>query len=188
MTRRSTLALAWGAVLAVAVVVSIQWRSEPAAAGDPPAVAGEEAPVTRRPERRTPSPAVARTPAESPAVAGLPAPQSPPDAADSGEHEEWVETRSDELLDLAWNEDRESMLVILSELRSPVPEIRRVAADATREFGSRDAIPVLRALVEADATPEESETWLELIEWLELPTLREHMAAERQRGAAEPAE
>ena len=80
------------------------------------------------------------------------------------------------------------MLAILAELRNPDSEIRDVAIEATREFSSRDAIPVLRAMIAGDATPDEQRACKELIEWLELPTLSEKLMESKARsGAAPPA-
>lgn len=187
MTRKSTLTLAWGTALALAVIVAIRLKTGDDGSMESKPAAVEAAGVSTRARERAASARTAGGDA-SVAVAGLPAPRVSPHDPESKEHAEWVATRSDELLELAWNEDNESMLAILTELRNPDSEIRLVAADATREFGSRDAIPVLQRMAAAGLTQDEKKACRELIEWLELPTLSEHIAEQKRQPPPAKAE
>lgn len=103
----------------------------------------------------------------------LPAPILPPNPTDSTANQEWIATRIDELDDLAWFDDPDSLGKILTELRNPLPEIRAAALEATRDFGSRDAIPYLEAISRDSKDPLEQKAIQELIEHLNLPTLLE---------------
>ncbi|WP_193213839.1 hypothetical protein [Luteolibacter marinus] len=175
MTRSTSLALG-GVALLVAVIAG--YRIVPRGGEDPPAAAAPAAHATAK-ARPVNEPAGGSAIVKV-AVADMPDPQLSPHTAGSEAHEAWVKERSKELLELAWNDDRESMLEIVTELRNPDPEIREVAEDATREFSSRDAIPVLQAMVAADLTAEQKAACHKLIEWLELPTLSEHVAEQRR--------
>jgi len=103
----------------------------------------------------------------------LPAPVEPPHPPGSPDHREWIDKRITELDALAWFDDSGSLGKILTELRNPLPEIRTAALEATREFGSRDAIPYLEAISKSSADPLEQKALGELIEFLNLPTLLE---------------
>lgn len=103
----------------------------------------------------------------------LPAPILSSNPPDSTAHQEWIEKRIDELADLAWFEDQDSLAKILTELRNPLPEIRAAALGATRDFGSRDAIPYLEAFSRDSQDPLEQKAIRELIEHLNIPTFLE---------------
>lgn len=103
----------------------------------------------------------------------LPAPENPPHAPGSPAQRDWIEKRAGELESLAWNHDPESLGKILTELRNPLPEIRAVALEATKAFGSRDAVPYLEAISRDTADPLEQKEITRLIEYLNLPTLLE---------------
>jgi hypothetical protein len=100
----------------------------------------------------------------------LPAPILSSNPPDSTAHQEWVEKRTDELADLAWFDDQDSLAKILTELRNPLPEIRAAALGATRDFGSRDAIPYLEAISRDTQDPLEQKAIRDLIEHLKIPT------------------
>ena len=70
-------------------------------------------------------------------------------------HEEFVNRRTAELMDLAMTEDSSSLTVILSELNNPDPEIRAAAVTAAVQFKSTDAIPALQSAYDAATEPEE---------------------------------
>ena len=116
--------------------------------------------------RRPPSPELEKLP-------DLPAPIVSPHPTGDAANQEWIEKRTDELDDLAWFDDPESLGKILTELRNPLPEIRAAALKATRDFGSRDAIPYLEAISLDSADPLEQKAIHDLIEHLKIPTLIE---------------
>jgi HEAT repeats len=111
----------------------------------------------------------------SPQILDLPPPSVSPDSTDAPETQEWVDSRVHELSDLAWFDDAESLKKILAELSNPNPEIRTAALAATREFGSREAVPYLQAIAEKSTNSAEKNSLAELIEFLNLPTVVEQL-------------
>lgn len=101
----------------------------------------------------------------------VPSPYSPGSTEDT----EWTNARITAIHDLEWFDDAESLRKILAELRSPISEIRIAALDATRAFGSREAIPYLTTLAVETGDPLEQRALTDLIEYLKLPTLIEQL-------------
>jgi hypothetical protein len=94
----------------------------------------------------------------------------------TAKHTAYVESRVDELMELAMNDDSSSLDTILSELTNRDPEIRKGALEATIQFGSRDAIPkMLDAATQTDDPREKAEI-AEAIEFLKMPSLTETLA------------
>jgi hypothetical protein len=132
-------------------------------------------PLPQGEDRESP---VAERRAPAPPRAELPAPRHSPFSGDSAEHRAWVKERSDELYDLSWFDDDDSLRAILAELANPDPELRAAAVEATLNFGSRDAIPHLVAAAARAEDPEERARLEEVAAHLRLPTATE-FAAER---------
>jgi len=126
------------------------------------------------PRRDHPRPYIAKLPRLGDLPA-LPLPERPPQTPGSAGNEDWIDTKTETLENLTWQDDSESMRKILAELRSPLPEIRTAALQATREFGSRDAIPYLRAIADDTVDFQEQKNLADLIEYLEIPTLSESL-------------
>jgi hypothetical protein len=103
----------------------------------------------------------------------LPAPQRPPHPPGSADNRDWIDTTITTLDTLAWEDDAESMRKILAELRSPEPEIRAAALEATRDFDDPAAIRYLRAISNDTVDPLEQKEIAELIKHLQLPSLIE---------------
>jgi hypothetical protein len=89
------------------------------------------------------------------------------------ENENYVAGRVAELHDLAMTDDSNSLVVIISELDSRDPRIRKAALDATVQFGSRDAIPALQDELNRTDEPEEKVDLQKAIDFLALPTMSE---------------
>ncbi len=188
MTRAYQSWLAGGVGLALAAGIYAQWsrplatpptgtrsvsRSTRGLPGEPPA------PVTKRSDR--PLPAAGANALE------LPPPVISPHPPGSAANRDWLAARIAELDALAWFDDPESLHRILAELRNPLPEIRTAALAATRAFGSREAIPYLERI--SIETPEaaEQKALTELVEYLKIPTLREHLDSQAAGPAGETA-
>jgi hypothetical protein len=161
--------------LALLALVFISPRGgmiSPGAAGEPPAtVPGQEATVVEPP----PDLPAANT---QPNPRGLP-PEEPQTASGNAKHEAWVEAKIDELRELSSHRDRASLDRLLAEVNNPDREIRQAALDGLSQTGNRDAIPALR---EAAAQTEEAshkQAIMEVIEFLELPTLTEVLQKQR---------
>ena len=78
-----------------------------------------------------------------------------------------------ELTELGARNDPESLQKILAHLRDARPEIRSAALEATIQFGSRDAIPVLKELAAQTEDAREKVAILDAADFLELPSFRE---------------
>jgi hypothetical protein len=86
---------------------------------------------------------------------------------------------------LAWFNDSESLTKILAELKSPIPEIREAALNATVTSGSRAAIPHLRQVAAETQDPGQRIAIDEAIAYLNLPTLAESYDQEaHEQGAS----
>ena len=143
-------------------------------------------------------PAPAATEAQEPAAVaapkmtakpGTPAPaetnagMATTDGSSEEQHEAYVEARSAELMDLAMNDDADSLNTILSELSNRDPKVRETAVQAAVQFHSRDAIPRLQDAALQTDDPKERAAIQEAIEFLKLPTLEEAAKEQAQSGA-----
>ena len=89
------------------------------------------------------------------------------------QHQAYVDSRVEELMDLAMTDDPNSLNTILSELTNRDPEIRKAALEASVQFGSRDAIPKLTDAASQTDDPKEKAAIVEAIEFLKLPSATE---------------
>lgn len=86
-------------------------------------------------------------------------------------HEEYVDKRVGELMELAMNDDSASLNTILSELNNNDSDIRKAAIEAVKQFGSLEAIPKLEEAVARSTDGTEKKALEEAIEFLKLPSL-----------------
>jgi tellurite resistance protein len=75
------------------------------------------------------------------------------------------------LQELSVNDDADSLSAILKDLTSSKKDVRLAAIEAARQFGSRDAIPVLKAAAGGARDEEERKAMLAVADFLELPTI-----------------
>jgi hypothetical protein len=75
----------------------------------------------------------------------------------------------DQLDEWSRNNDKQSLSNIVSRLTSPDKEVRAAAIEATKQFGSAEAIPSLKAASESVESLQEKIDYLEAIEFLSLP-------------------
>jgi hypothetical protein len=94
-------------------------------------------------------------------------------------HQAYVESRVDELMELAMKDDSASLDTILAELTNRDPQIRKGALEATIQFGSRDAIPKMMDAAAQTDDPQEKAEIADAIEFLKLPSLTETIAQNR---------
>lgn len=118
------------------------------------------------------------------ADSSLPAPQISPHPSGSEEHRAWLKDRGEVLMDISWNDDKESLDAILAELSNPDPEIRSAALAATLNFSSRDAIPRLETVALATDDPLERKKLQDAAAHLKLPTLVEMLDERRKKVPA----
>jgi len=139
-------------------------------------VGNVSAPAPASPEIAIPAPAEAANLAASlpPPPAALPPVPAAPAAANALTDEQRqaaIEAETDRLRQWSLNDDSASLSNILTDLTNPEKEIRDVAIDAAREFGSTNAIPVLKAVAASTADTEEQIALLEAAHALSLPSL-----------------
>ena len=84
-----------------------------------------------------------------------------------------VDERIIELTELGARSDVKSFQKIIASLQDAEREIRRAAVDATIQFGSRDAIPILKELAAKAEDAREKVELLDAAEFLKLPSLSE---------------
>lgn len=108
---------------------------------------------------------------------GLPAPVASPHPPGSPADGDWTTARIAAIHELEWFDDAASLQKILAELRNPLPQIRAAALEATRAFGSRDAIPHLTTCAAETGDLLEQKALMDLIEHLKLPTVVEELDA-----------
>jgi hypothetical protein len=142
----------------------------------------------RRPAPAT-SPVASRPTASAPkqlkAAPVVTAPRTNAPGLNSQDHAEYVKDRSFELYKLSAFNDNNSLLQILAELNNPDKEIRAAALEATRQFGSRDAIPTLVEQANHTEDPREKVALLDAAEWLKLTTLTEYRARMKAKREAD---
>src|ERR1035437_6997008 len=77
----------------------------------------------------------------------------------------------DRLQDWQMNDNAESLKHIVADLTSPEKEIREAAIEATKQFGSADAIPSLKAAADSTENIEDKIAYLEAANFLSLPSM-----------------
>ena len=80
-----------------------------------------------------------------------------------------IDTEVERLHQLSMNDDPASLSSILADLTNPEKEIRNTAIEATKEFGSSNAIPALKATAMNTADTEEQIALLEAANFLAQP-------------------
>lgn len=101
--------------------------------------------------------------------------------------EEMVEAKVAEMAGLAEVGDAASLQALLRNLEHPLRAIRAAALTGVLDVASRDAIPTLKAVAARTEDPREKVKLIEVIEFLELPTLTEWRKAKGKVPARTPA-
>jgi len=116
------------------------------------------------------------TPASNPPPVVAAAPAADTNAAAA--HAQYVSRRIKELNALAMNEDVQSRDTILSELKNnPDKKIRAAALEAAIQFDDRSVVPPMQEIAAQTQDPDEKAAILEAIDYINLPSLTEYMAA-----------
>lgn len=147
----------------------------PATTGVAPASEPESAPATT-------SVAPALQPALEPVVAKAMTPE---------ERQAEVDAEKDRLFDWGMSDDPQSLSHILGDLTNSEKEVRLAAIEATKQFGSKDAIPALKEQAQNTGDAEEQTGLLKAAEFLsltpmsdssvQLPKTPEQIQAEQQK-------
>jgi len=123
-------------------------------------------PVT---ESATPAPVANVAPPPAPApVAATPVVTNAPTPE---QHQAAIEAEADRLQQWSMNDDPASLSNILADLTNPEKEIREAAIEATKQFGSTNAIPALKATASNTDDPEEKIALLDAADFLSLPSI-----------------
>jgi hypothetical protein len=140
------------------------------------------------PQSQPPTPAIHQNQPIQPVVFSLPAASNnlttiknnrvviqKSDAATNADEaqEIYVQNHVAELQELQTKDDAQSLSAILCELTNTDKTVREAAIDATTQFGSRDAIPVLKDLAARTQMPDEKAELLNAADFLALPSLTE---------------
>ena len=80
-----------------------------------------------------------------------------------------IAQETERLAQWSMNDDAQSLSNILGDLASPEKEIRMAAIEATEQFGSTNAIPILKAMAANTDDHEEAMALLEAADFLSLP-------------------
>jgi hypothetical protein len=138
-------------------------------------------------ESVTPAPVASVAPPPAP----IPAAPAITNAPTPEQREAAIDAETDRLLDWSMNDDPASLSNILADLTHPEKEIRDAAIEATKQFGSTNAIPALKAAVDNTVDTQEKIALLEAADFLLLPPLtlgqapqmtREQMKAQVQQA------
>jgi len=133
--------------------------------------------------KRSPiEPKPAATMTETPAAPAIPAPASsvpetvvvPPPQTNSvtpEQRQEAVDAETDRLQQWSMKDDPASLSNILADLTNPEKEVREAAINATKEFGSTNAIPALKAAAEATEDLQEKIAYLDAAQFLTIPPI-----------------
>ena len=121
-------------------------------------------PVT---ESVTPAPVASFAPPPAP-ISAAPATTNAPTPE---QREAAIDAETGRLLDWSMNEDPASLSNILADLTNPEKEIRDAAIEATKQFGSSNAIPTLKEVAANTTDTQEQIDLLEAANFLSLPSL-----------------
>ena len=151
----------------------------------------QQATNASKPAEVAPAPAIT-----SVVPAPVPAPAAPvvvKKTVTPEEREVAVNAEKDRLLEWERNDDPQSLSNILTDLTNPEKEIRVAAIEATKQFGSKDAIPTLQQLAQNTDDAGEKTALLEAADFLsltpmsdssvQLPKTPEQIQAEQQKIA-----
>jgi len=97
---------------------------------------------------------------------------------DAAAHAQYVSQQIKELDALAMNNDVQSRDTILSELKNnPDKQIRAAALEAAIQFDDRSVVPPMQEIAAQTEDPDEKAAILEAIDYINLPSLSEYLAA-----------
>ena len=111
-----------------------------------------------------------------PAVTNIPPPAPAPVATNTltpEQRQAAIDAETDRLQQWSMNDDPASLSSILADLTNPEKAVRKAAIEAAEQFGSTNAIPVLKNLAAKDEDPEEKTALLEAANFLSLPSIFE---------------
>jgi hypothetical protein len=120
-------------------------------------------------ESMTPAPVVSVAPPPAP----VPVPAAPvsTNAPTPEQRQAAIDAETDRLQQWSMDNDPASLSNILADLTNSEKEIRDAAIEATKQFGSTNAIPTLKAVAANTTDPDEQIALLEAANFLSLPSV-----------------
>jgi len=171
-----------GLVILLALLPGIRPATSPAPAKAPDAPPATSAPAGSAATPASPVASVPAPPAPAPPAEATASPvpaQTPNDPA----YQAYVEQRVSELEAMGMKNDPVSRQAILDELLNPDRQIRDAALEAAIQFGDRSVTPRLREIADQTEDADEKAAILDAIDYLNLPSLTEFMAAQKDQPA-----
>ena len=135
------------------------------------------APVATAPQPQPASEVVSAPPLQ---MTPPPAPVAPPRVMTDEERHDAIEAEVEHLQELSRNDDPESLSNILLDLTNSEKEVRAAAIEATKQFGSSNAIPALKAAALNSTDTEEQVAMLEAANFLTLTPMSDPSAQQQQ--------
>jgi HEAT repeat protein len=120
------------------------------------------------------------TPQTAPAITNVPSPATAPVAAapvatantlTPEQRQAAIDAETARLQQWSMNDDPASLSSILADLTNSEKEIREAAIEATEQFGSTNAIPILKNLAANDTDPQEKAALLDAANFISLPSI-----------------
>lgn len=137
--------------------------------GAPPPAAAPIAIIETKPAAPQTAPPITNVPPPAPApVAAAPVATN---ALTPEQRQAAIDAETDRLQQWSMNDDPASLSSILADLTNSEKEVRKAAIEAAEQFGSTNAIPVLKNLAANDEDPEEKAALLEAANFLSLPSI-----------------
>jgi hypothetical protein len=118
-------------------------------------------------ESVTPAPVASVAPPPTP----IPAAPAATNAPTPEQRQAAIDAETDRLQEWSMSDDPASLSNILADLTNPEKEIRDAAIEATKQFGSTNAIPALKAAAANTTDTEEQIALLEAANFLSLPSM-----------------
>jgi type IV secretory pathway VirB10-like protein len=132
----------------------------------PPPAAAPIAITETKPAAPQTAPTITSVPPTAPApLAAAPVAMTPE------QRQAAIDAETDHLQQWSMNDDPESLSNILADLTNSEKDVRKAAIEAAEQFGSTNAIPILKNLAANDGDPEEKAALLEAAHFLSLPSI-----------------
>lgn len=132
--------------------------------GEPPPAAAPIAIAEAKPAAPQTAPAITNIPITAPAPVAT-------NTLTPEQRQAAIDAETARLQQWSMNDDPASLSSILADLTNPEKEIRIAAIEAAEQFGSTNAIPILKNLAANDADPKEKAALLDAANFISLPSI-----------------
>lgn len=132
--------------------------------GEPPPAAAPIAITKAKPAAPQTAPTITNIPITAPAPVAT-------NTLTPEQRQTAIDAETARLQQWSMNDDPASLSSILADLTNSEKEIREAAIEATEQFGSTNAIPILKNLAANDADPKEKAALLDAANFISLPSI-----------------